>query len=93
MEKKAKIIDSADNVVTSLADIKAGEHVAVKFGNEKRVYAAQQDVPFGHKIAVCNIKKGQNIVKYGQVIGIASTEIKTGDWVHTHNVKDNYEVK
>ena len=43
----------------------------------------------GHKYAVCDIREGQNIIKYGQPIGHATCDIKRGEHVHTHNVKTN----
>ena len=43
-------------------------------------------VPFGHKIAIQNIKQGEPIRKYGQVIGFAAKTIKPGEHVHTHNI-------
>ncbi len=41
----------------------------------------------GHKYAVCDIKKGDNIIKYGMPIGYATAYIKKGEHVHTHNLK------
>ena len=41
----------------------------------------------GHKYAKCDIKKGEEIIKYGFPIGIAKEDIKTGEHVHSHNVK------
>ncbi len=43
----------------------------------------------GHKYAICDIRKGENIIKYGNPIGHATEDIKKGDHVHTHNVKTN----
>ena len=43
----------------------------------------------GHKYALCDIKKGENIIKYGNPIGHAICDIKKGEHVHTHNVKTN----
>jgi len=43
----------------------------------------------GHKKALCDIKKGENIVKYGFPIGHATQDIKKGDTVHTQNIKTN----
>ena len=43
----------------------------------------------GHKYAICDIKKGENIIKYGMPIGHATEDIKKGEHVHTHNVKTN----
>lgn len=43
----------------------------------------------GHKYAVRDIKKGENIIKYGNPIGHATCDIKKGDHVHSHNMKTN----
>ncbi len=43
----------------------------------------------GHKIALTDIKAGENIIKYGYPIGHAVTDIKAGEHVHTHNIKTN----
>lgn len=43
-------------------------------------------VPFGHKIALRDIARGERIVKYGVAIGIAQADISRGDHVHVHNV-------
>lgn len=48
---------------------------------------AREDIPAGHKMALCTIKKGGQVVKYGYPIGIAKEDIKAGDWVHTHNIR------
>jgi altronate hydrolase len=42
-----------------------------------------------HKYATRDIKKGENIIKYGFPIGHATADIKKGAHVHTHNVKTN----
>ncbi len=43
----------------------------------------------GHKYALRDIKCGENIIKYGNPIGHATSDIKKGEHVHTHNVKTN----
>lgn len=43
----------------------------------------------GHKYALTDIKKGENIIKYGNPIGHATEDIPKGAHVHTHNVKTN----
>ena len=47
---------------------------------------ALEAVPYGHKIALCDIKKGEEIIKYGEAIGAASRDIAAGDYVHIHNM-------
>lgn len=43
----------------------------------------------GHKYALCDIKNGENIIKYGNPIGHATVDIKKGEHIHTHNMKTN----
>lgn len=43
----------------------------------------------GHKYALCDIKCGENIIKYGNPIGRATADIKCGEHVHTHNMRTN----
>lgn len=45
------------------------------------------DLSSGHKHALCPIKKGESVIKYGEVIGIATSDIDKGEWVHSHNLK------
>lgn len=53
-----------------------------------RVTLVQEgNIPAGHKIAITDICEGGPIVKYGNVIGYAKSDIKAGEWVHTHNAR------
>jgi galactarate dehydratase len=45
-----------------------------------------ENIPAGHKVAVSDIVEGEDIIKYGQVIGYATKDIPKGSHVHTHNV-------
>ena len=47
--------------------------------------AAVQRVPKGHKMATVAIAEGDPVVKFGQIIGFATTPIAPGEHVHTHN--------
>ncbi len=76
-------IHENDNVAVAIDTIPAGEQVEA--GGEK--LTALQEIPAGHKIALCNIGEGESVIKYGCPIGNAKEDIKKGDWVHTHNVK------
>ena len=91
MTKYAKKIAEEDNVVTAVTDCKAGDQVTIKSRGEETHFTCNQDVPFGHKIATVDIAKGSKIIKYGEQIGSASKDIVKGDWVHTHNVEDDYK--
>ena len=47
----------------------------------------------GHKYARQDIKKGDNVIKYGQPIGHATEDILKGEHVHSHNMKTNLSGK
>lgn len=81
-------IDDLDNVATIFGeDLTAGTTVTVqdKKGNSQTV-TLLDPIPYGHKVALCPIKKGGLIIKYGECIGTASCDIKTGSYVHIHNL-------
>ncbi|MBR6706739.1 MAG: UxaA family hydrolase [Clostridia bacterium] len=83
-----KVTDK-DNVATIFANgVTDGTTVDVrdKKGNSETVTVIG-DVPYGHKIAVRDIKKGELIVKYGEEIGAATKDILKGEYVHVHNLE------
>lgn len=87
--KLALKVDDLDNVATIFADgIVEGTVVEMrdKKGNTEQI-TVHQDVPYGHKIALCDLKKGDHIMKYGECIGAASMDIRKGDYVHVHNLE------
>lgn len=81
MAKRSIIINSADNVAVALCDLKKGQ-------TEQGVTLAE-DITKGHKFALRDIKRGENIIKYGTSIAHATEDISAGSHVHTHNVKTN----
>ena len=44
------------------------------------------DPTTGHKYAICDICKGEFVIKYGYPIGKATCDIKEGEHVHIHNL-------
>jgi len=48
---------------------------------------AQQEIPQGHKIALRDIFKDSEIIRYGVVLGYAISPIKKGDWVNENMLK------
>ena len=83
----AIMLSEKDNVATTLEDIEEGANVDIRLGEEIRNVKALERIPFGFKIAVTNIAKGSHVVKYGESIGVASSEIKQGQLAHIHNLE------
>lgn len=49
-------------------------------------FVTRQSIPAGHKLALRPIVAGQEVLRYGYPIGIATQEIAPGDWIHSHNL-------
>ncbi len=79
-------INENDNVVVALNAIPQGETITVEVSGESRQITAREEIPAGHKMAICEIPAGGEVIKYGYRIGNAKEEIPAGAWIHTHNV-------
>ena len=84
--KKALKFEDKDNVVVALDPMEEGDYIVIN-GNPSEVIVREK-LPQGHKLAIRNIAKGENIYKYGHLIGVAGCDIQAGDYVHVHNVLD-----
>ncbi|WP_409438852.1 UxaA family hydrolase [Psychromonas sp. GE-S-Ul-11] len=78
-------IHPTDNVIIALKDIETGQVINI---NGQSVIAKEM-VGRGHKIAIKDINNAESIIKYGSPIGHAIEDIKSGQIVHTHNIKTN----
>jgi len=83
MKPNVVIINSRDNVAITLEDIKHGYQVYLPDGQEFPVLA---DIPYSHKVALVDIAAGKEVLKYGELIGVAREDIGRGGWIHTHNL-------
>jgi len=83
IKDKFIIADPKDNVATARVDVDSGTVLASDDGVEM---TAKERIPFGHKIALKDVPKGEPIIKYGQRIGVAMIDISKGDLVHTENL-------
>jgi len=74
-------ITDRDNVAVALSPLQKGSTAAG--------VTLLCDIPAGHKLALCGIPRGTDIIKYNAQIGCAAEDIAAGAWVHTHNVRTN----
>ena len=77
-------IHPSDNVIVALQTIPAGTSLEVSEGVS---VTSLVEIPSGHKMAITDIAANTEIIKYGSSIGFAKEDIKTGDWIHVHNLK------
>lgn len=87
MKRDAIVIHERDNVATALRDLEAGASAAVGRGDAIAAVVLADAIEFGHKFAVRPIAAGEDIVKYGEIIGRATAAIATGAHTHVHNVE------
>ena len=83
---EAIVINSKDNVATTLRALQAGASIPVEIGGEVREITVLSDVPMGHKFALKEIGEGEPVIKYGEPIGRSTTIIAAGEHVHVQNV-------
>jgi altronate dehydratase small subunit len=84
---RAIVMKSSDNVCTVVENIEAGSVIDVQDNGEKISITVSERIPFGHKFALRAIQQGGPIIKYGEVIGVATREITPGQHVHVHNLE------
>lgn len=86
MKYDAIVVNESDSVATALRDLEAGKNA--RFANKgDREINLRDAVRFGHKFAIRDIQKGEQIKKYGETIGRAICDIPPGSCVHVHNVE------
>ena len=85
-KKRALILSPKDNVASVMEEVSPGDEVEVQGGKETRLLQAIEKIPFGFKVATADIRQGEAVFKYGEVIGRASKNIKEGALVHVHNI-------
>ena len=86
MEINALLMDVTDNVVTCMNEVKAGEPVVFRKGEELCSVTAKEDIPYCHKLALKDLKQGDHVIKYGESLGEVSEDIPAGCWVADHNL-------
>ena len=80
--RKVLILDPRDNIAVALVDFNEGDIIE----QDDFTITVLNRIPRGHKIASRSIVKNEGIIKYGERMGHAVTEIARGEHVHTHNI-------
>ncbi len=83
-------VEEADNVATCIHEggVSAGEERSVSIGGHPGPSVkATQDIPYGHKVALAHIGKGERVIKYAMSLGFATADIEVGEHVHVHNIE------
>lgn len=76
-------LDSRDNVLIALSDLKSGEPIAFA----GRHYDLSKNVPAKHKFATRNLEISDDIIMYGVLVGKAVKPIAAGELLTTANIQ------
>ena len=82
MRRRSLIINPKDNVAVLLEKADAQDSIEVN-GTEIKL---SQEIDFGHKAAIRDLKTEDSVYKYGEEIGYMLTDISKGGWIHNHNM-------
>lgn len=85
MEKGLMLVHDHDDAAIALESLRKGETYEIA----GRIITLRDDIPFGHKVALRNIPKGDHVIKYGNPLGHATQDIQIGEHIHTHNMTTN----
>jgi pantoate kinase len=79
------VLSERDNVATALEPLDPGRRLALG----ALAVTVLEPIPVGHKLALAAVAAGEQVVKHGHPIGIASAAIPAGAHAHTHNVSSS----
>ncbi|MGL5512048.1 MAG: D-galactarate dehydratase, partial [Sporomusa sp.] len=66
---------------------KKGQQAIIRLEREINHIRIMENIPYGHKFAVRKINKEENILKYGEIIGRATSAIEAGCHAHIQNIE------
>lgn len=94
MNVNALLMDSRDNVVTCVQDVEAGGQVIYRKDGQTCTLTAKQAIPACHKVALTPLAEGEDVIKYGELIGRAKASVEEGGLVDhetIYSVPRDYE--
>jgi altronate hydrolase len=83
MHRTVLQLDSRDNVLIALTDLKAGERV--EFSGQS--YVLSTNVRAKHKFAMRDLAVGDDVIMYGVLVGRAATPIAAGELLTVSNIR------
>ena len=86
----AIILKLNDNVGTSIKTLKKNTEIILKLEEQLISFIIKDNIKLCHKFSLIQIRRGDNIFKYGEIIGVAIDDIDQGNLVHTHNIQSLY---
>src|SRR5579884_2510128 len=83
MKSRVLQLDSRDNVLVALADLKQGD--SIDWAGKS--YVVKSDVAAKHKFATADLAPGDRVVMYGVLVGQAVKPIAAGELLTVGNIR------
>ncbi len=83
----AVILDKDDDVATLTTNVGMGDKITISSPEGEIELEAEEEIDFGHKVALRDISEGEKVKKYGEIIGKSTRPIQKGSHVHVHNLE------
>jgi len=83
---RAIVLNPRDNVAVLLGTGAPADVCSLQ-GAQEGTVRLQMAIPYGHKVAIRAMDKGEAVVKYGEVVGRTTVQVNPGEHVHVHNVE------
>src|SRR5208282_185111 len=83
----AIVMNEKDNVATTLRPLAQGQKALVKTISGVIIVEVQEAIPPNHKFAMLDVRSGEHVFKFGEIIGIATEDSLHGMHVHTRNLR------
>jgi altronate dehydratase small subunit len=80
------LIHVEDDVATALVELAPGDTGSFIRQGRFRQIAIAQRIPQYHKYAIRDLRRCDPVHKYGEIIGDALQDIRSGSHVHVHNI-------
>lgn len=83
------VLHRSDSVAVAMEAIPDDALVRLEDDGMSTEIRLRDAIDFGHKFAIKPIARGDDILKYGEIIGRAIADIEPGEHVHVHNLEGN----
>ena len=80
------LMSPEDNCLIARLELQAGATLAI----DGQAVTLAHDIHLGHKVARRDLRAGDQVLRYGAIIGKASAAIAAGAHIHTHNLESCY---
>jgi hypothetical protein len=87
---RAVLINPDDDVASVLGDARKGDTLMIEcYGGTPPLISiiAAESIPFGHKVAIRDMPSGTVVRKYSHPIGQLLMDTRSGQHVHTQNLR------